>query len=737
VNQTYRRFHEDAAEGSGAGTHPCRPVEESVFWDKFQMSQYMQMYVKATRMGHGTVMGGHGSRVGRGAAVPQGRPALHSYKVMSDPTNSERHYELVDVDVSMVSVGDVASDETTNVVTANHAEHPPPTPTLPTGEVIDGKNTLQSFAAPSTQGAMPPTVASGDPVPPFTLPGGAVITGKNTLQSFPTDGPPNHQRINVDARMDVPDDDDAKPSPEDAPPPNPAAARAPLPTTVVAVAVETDIVYAELALEEPNGNQNGPVTPVTSWYQSRWTFALMTLLIMVLLAIVLGVSIYFSSNGSSSNAASNNGNGLPTSAPIAVVPMNVPIASVPTMAPMAINPNITIRAAILTSYINNITLSNQTIAANGTSPESQALSWLIYNDTLLETAAVIRKEDPISKNAMGFRIRQRYPLLVMWFQQTDAAKWDNDAEWLVNPNECYWFGISCKPSYVYYDDDFNGGSENAVTQVIFNLIGSYVGVIPSEIGLLTTLEHFEVQNTLDLNDANGRYLLGSLPDSIGQWTALTYFDVSGNSLNGTLPDSIGQWTALAYLDISINYGLTGTLPNSIGQWTALADFDVNSNALTGTLPASIGQWTALTNFDISYNNGLTGTLPDSIGQWTAMMDFIVSGNALTGTLPASIGQWTALTNFDIRYNQGLNGTLPDSIGQWTALTYFEATGNNLNGTIPSSIGNWSLIETAYFNGNQLVGTMPNAICQYIDPDTDVLQVDCTVNCTCCTADCSF
>jgi hypothetical protein len=591
-----------------------------------------------------------------------------------------------------------------------------PSATLPTGQVMDGKNTLQSFEAPNTTATLqdPPEMVTNGSVR-FTLPDGALITGKNTLQSFDAVDGPNHQRT----PMDPPDAlavDDIKPLLTDAPPPNPAAA--PPSTTVVAIAVETDLVYAELAPEpvssyvpvHPNGNPHGPVAPTTTpWYQSRSTVVWLTVTVLALLVVVLGVSLGWSSssssNSSSSNEASGNGNGLPTMAPI--------FASVPTVAPIAEDPNITLRAAVLTSYINNITLSNQTIASNGTSPESQALSWLIYNDTLLETAAVISTEDPISSNAVGFRIRQRYALLTMWFQQTDTAKWAITTGWLVDLAECAWYGVSCKPFYInYFDDDsFYGGSENAVTQVSFNpLIGSYVGVIPSDIGLLTTLEHFEIQNSRDFNNANGRYLLGSLPDSIGQWTALTYFDVSGNALTGTLPDSIGQLTALTYFDISINFDLNGTLPDSIDQWAALSYFDIYSNALTGTLPDGIGQWTALTYFDIGYNFGLNGTLPDSIGQWTALTYFNANSNALSGTLP-------------------------ESIGQWTALTYFDVAPNTLNGTIPSSIGNWSLIEIASFSGNQLVGTMPNAICQYIDPNTDALQVDCTVNCTCCTTEC--
>jgi hypothetical protein len=38
-------------------------------------------------------------------------------------------------------------------------------------------------------------------------------------------------------------------------------------------------------------------------------------------------------------------------------------------------------------------------------------------------------------NAIGFLIRQCYPLLVMWFQQNETIKWGSADKWLVDPND--------------------------------------------------------------------------------------------------------------------------------------------------------------------------------------------------------------------------------------------------------------------------------------------------------------
>jgi hypothetical protein len=330
-----------------------------------------------------------------------------------------------------------------------------------------------------------------------------------------------------------------------------------------------------------------------------------------------------------------------------------------------------ITQSLLTSFINNITLSNRTIAANGPTPEDQALNYLIVNDTTFNFSQLLTLNSTMT-NMVQFRIRQRYALLTLWFQQAFTnTSWTNRNGWLVDGNECdTWYRISCTS---------------------INLGGT-----------------------------------------VGMQNVVTAVELSNNNIQGTIPADLGLLTALIIFGGS-NNGLTGTLPVSIGQWTSLTYFSVVNNALTGPLPVSIGQWTALTYFSVS-TNALTGTLPASIGQWTALNNFRGSNSGLTGTLPVSIGQWTALALFSV-FNNTLTGTLPVSIGQWTALTFFNIPGNALTGTIPASIGNWSQIQFAYFDRNIFTGIMPNGICTNINETNGYqLEADCLteINCTCCT-----
>ena len=144
----------------------------------------------------------------------------------------------------------------------------------------------------------------------------------------------------------------------------------------------------------------------------------------------------------------------------------------------------------------------------------------------------------------------------------------------------------------------------------------------------------------------------TLPESIGNLTALTYLKLSYNKLT-TLPESIGNLTALEWLELYCNQ-LT-TLPESIGSLTALEKLLLNRNQLT-RLQESIGKLTALEWFDLD-DNQLT-TLPESIGNLTALKWFFLNGNQLT-RLPESIGNLTALKILLLQGNPHLDtNTVP-------------------------------------------------------------------------------
>jgi hypothetical protein len=188
---------------------------------------------------------------------------------------------------------------------------------------------------------------------------------------------------------------------------------------------------------------------------------------------------------------------------------------------------------------------------NGPTPEDRALNYLIVNDTTFNSTQLLALNSMMT-NMVQFRIRQRYALLTLWFQQAyTKTTWTNTTGWLVNANECDdWFGIQCAPINVKGDV----GIKNVVTIDFYE--NNAQGTIPADLGLITALTSFS---------AGSNSLKGTLPASIGQLTALTLFDVGSNLLTGTLPTSIDSWSQIQTALFFFNQ-FTGAMPDGICQY---------------------------------------------------------------------------------------------------------------------------------------------------------------------------
>jgi hypothetical protein len=207
---------------------------------------------------------------------------------------------------------------------------------------------------------------------------------------------------------------------------------------------------------------------------------------------------------------------------------------------------------------------------NGATPEDQALKYLIETDQTFTATEILTLSSKTS-NVVQFRIRQRYALLTLFFQQTVAAQWVDTTNWLMG-GEYDWFGIL----FTIMNLGGTVGSQLVVNKIEL-VANGLEGSIPADLGLLTALTSFSV---------GGNTLIGTIPASIGQWTALTYFDASLNQLTGTLPASIGQSSLLTYFSV-YNNGLTGTIPASIDNWSQIKTADFSSNQFTGSMPNGI------------------------------------------------------------------------------------------------------------------------------------------------------
>ena len=606
---------------------------------------------------------------------------------------------------------------------------------LPNGQVMNAKTTMQSFDAPTPRGVVATAVKlrsnnNEQKIQPHQvfLPSGELINAKNTARSY---------------HFDVENQDN-------------------IVTRNGNETVSSSGVIAEVALNRPTNNRRqfvdevnveayavqsyivAKTEPLRPWLTKRFLYLM--LLIVVLCSAMIGTGVYC---GLGNCTPSGLPEVLPTTSPGTPEPTSPPTFTYSTMSSTTFKTNnpatsptnaLDMKESTITAYINSITLSNRNLSVNGTTAEDLALSWIVHEDPIFTdiedsiwSTLLLSSPETASISSTRIRLRQRYALLSLWFQQPLIAKrstsvvqnWRNTSGWLKNENECYWYGVDC--SLI----DMGGfiGGQRIVTEIDFynndvTLQGgnNITGTIPAELGLLTSL------NRIDLSDNNfygtipenlfeqwasiesinigNNNMTGTIPGSIGQLSTLKILNITNNQISGTIPESIGRCKTIERCDVGGNQ-LTGPLPDSIGNWNMTKVFNVRANQLNGTLPTSIGNWTALTDFYI-YNNRFHGSIPDKIGDWYALRNFNIEYNIFTGSLPYTIGQLSTVRRFDVSDNM-LTGTIPESIGNCTSLEFFSIEDNIFDGPIPSTIGMLTSLTTLFLHSNKLTGTIPDVV----------------------------
>ena len=233
-------------------------------------------------------------------------------------------------------------------------------------------------------------------------------------------------------------------------------------------------------------------------------------------------------------------------------------------------------------------------------------------------------------------------------------------------------------------------------------------------------------------DLNGRVtglalgnnnLVGTLPDELGDLTALTTLYLWGNKLSGPIPDLSGL-TGLTTLDLGQNE-LTGPVPTWLGTLTnmvalymwgneftgtipdlsglsSLFELSLARNNLTGPVPAWLNGLTKLQGLWLN-NNELTGPIPD-LSALQGLYQLELSANQLGGEIPASLRTLSELQILALGGNN-LTGQIPNLAGL-QKLFYLELTRNQLNGTIPASLAEITGLQHLYLEENQLTGEIP-------------------------------
>lgn len=282
---------------------------------------------------------------------------------------------------------------------------------------------------------------------------------------------------------------------------------------------------------------------------------------------------------------------------------------------------------------------------------------------------------------------------------------------------CTWSNVYCESSVIksmsmYYYYGYSGSLPDSIGSLT-GLTYFYVsytnvgGQLPVTIGSLSNLKTFS---------AYSNSFSGSLPPSISSLANLQTLNLGYNKLNGPLPSSIGSLVRITTLQLSSN-SLTGSLPDSICSLSNLVSLSIFSNSLSTTLPSSIGSMVALTSFSFydsswSSGNNYYGTIPTSIGSLTNVVSFYIYGACFTGSIPSEIGYMTKLTSMYVTFN-ALTGPIPSSIGSLVNLEILQIYGNNyynaismFTGTIPGSIGSLTKLTYLSMPRNSFTGSLP-------------------------------
>ncbi|KAG5525674.1 hypothetical protein RHGRI_032089 [Rhododendron griersonianum] len=207
-------------------------------------------------------------------------------------------------------------------------------------------------------------------------------------------------------------------------------------------------------------------------------------------------------------------------------------------------------------------------------------------------------------------------------------------------------------------------------------------------------------------------LTGQLTGDIAQLSELQILDLSYNmGLTGTLPQSIGSLTKLTYLSL-VGCGFSGPIPDTIGSLQQLYHLDLNSNRFIGSIPPSIGNLLNLYWLDLS-NNTLSGTIPVST-RTTPGLDMLVKtlhfhfgNNQLSGAIPSTLFSSNMTLLHVLFENNRLTGSIPSQLALVQTLEVVRLDRNSLTGSVPSQFSNLTSVNVLYLSNNRLSGPYPN------------------------------
>ena len=280
-----------------------------------------------------------------------------------------------------------------------------------------------------------------------------------------------------------------------------------------------------------------------------------------------------------------------------------------------------------------------------------------------------------------------------WYPNETAsgARWDftknaSTGEYLYNPCgsdvNLQWQGITCSalPTVVRLD----------LAQ--YNLTGT----LPDSVGQLSSLTFLQFWDN--------KHLVGSIPSAIGDLHKLQLLDFDICALTGLLPATMSKLTALEQFWASENF-FSGQIPLDFGDLSRLQFINLFGNQFSGSLPSTLGKLRNMVLLGLDYNAMLTGTIPPELGQLTKMEILGISNCGFSGTIPAELAKLQSVGYFYLQSNM-LTGTISGDLGMLVNSADFYLSNNALTGTIPPELGGLVGVGDLYMDANMFTGTVP-------------------------------
>lgn len=343
-----------------------------------------------------------------------------------------------------------------------------------------------------------------------------------------------------------------------------------------------------------------------------------------------------------------------------------------------------------------------------------------------------------SEGMTSERILQRYALACIFYATNDVATiwtekahfiapWVWDEGWLLEEDECYWYGVTCNADGFVDSLDL---SRNGLT-----------GSFPGEIKFLQdSLISLDLTKNRFFNEGDAEL------SWMGELTNLEHLAVAYNALytdSAGLPLALQHLSKLKSLDVRYCLFAGEIADDFFTPFAHLEYLDIGGNEFTGPIPSSIQDLLSL-KFLHMKDTDLEGSLDAVLkADLPVLQEIWANDNPhLAATIPSEISNLSALQTLNLA-NCNLSSTIPTEIGFLNRMEHLWLSDNKLEGMLPSQLGYLLALETLQLEGNDLTGVMPVNVCSHLlfletlGADCDSAEIFCPDDCcTCCGDDCS-